>query len=313
MNSRQTHPFFKTKDKPLILGHRGVPIACQENTIAGFRKAVELGINGVELDVFLTADDKVVVFHDEDTERLTGETSDITQMTWENISKLRIQSKINMGERRVVDYGKQERIPLLEEVLDEFKDKLLINIEMKAYAPKWSRRHTGTEVAKIIRKTKAENSVVITSFDFFMLYYLEKEYPGLHSGFAYDDGMAGVLGDWFKWVPEIRSEFSKAPGNQNEQTFLNFVLEANLISTFIGSTVVDAETTLIDSETIAKFHERDMAVGAYTVFPLDTRTVKRSLEEKEELRLIQRLVTQKVDWIETDDPEKLKNVFEQSL
>jgi len=58
-------------------------------------KAVELGIDGVELDVFLTADDKVVVFHDEDTERLTGQKGDITKMTWDEISKLHIQSKID--------------------------------------------------------------------------------------------------------------------------------------------------------------------------------------------------------------------------
>lgn len=310
MNS--SHSFFRKKEKPLILGHRGVPISHQENTLSGFRKAVELGIDGVELDVFLTADDKAVVFHDEDIERLTGEKGKITEMTWDEISKRRIQSKIDMG-HNVVDYGTQERIPLLEEVLDAFKDKLMINIEMKAYAPKWSRRHTGTEVARIIRKTKAENSVIITSFDFFMLYYLEREYPGLHSGFAYDDGMGGDLGQWFKWVPEISSEFSKAPGNQNDQTFLNFILEANLIGRFVGSTVVDAEYMLLDSDTISKFHDLDMSIGAYTLFPIDTRTVKNPLNEDEELRLIQRLISQKVDWMETDDPEKLKNIVEQAM
>lgn len=188
--------------------------------------------------------------------------------------------------------------------------RLLMNIELKAYTPHWSRRHTGTETAKIIRKTKAENSVIVTSFDFFMLYALEKEYSGLNSGFAYDDNViTGNIGKWFEMVPEIASDFSKAPGNQNGQTFLNFLLEANTIGRVISSTVVDAEYTLFDSDTISKFHKRNMAVGAYTIFPLDTRSVKNTLSKDEELAMIQRLSEQGIDWFETDDPEKLKQAL----
>lgn len=64
--------FFQPKDVPLVLGHRGVPKLHQENSLSSFRKAVELGIDGVEFDVFKTKDDQLVVFHDEETERLTG-------------------------------------------------------------------------------------------------------------------------------------------------------------------------------------------------------------------------------------------------
>ncbi len=64
---------------------------------------------------------------------------------------------------------------LLSEAEAQYR-KFRLNIEMKAYAPKWSRRHTGTEVARVVRKTASEDSVVVTSFDFFMLYHPEKEY-----------------------------------------------------------------------------------------------------------------------------------------
>ncbi|OQX40211.1 MAG: hypothetical protein B0D91_00235 [Oceanospirillales bacterium LUC14_002_19_P2] len=63
------------------------------------------------------------------------------------MSQLRIQRRIDRGDGTVVEYPSEEQIPLLDEVLDECGDSLLINIEMKAYAPNWSRRHTGTEVA----------------------------------------------------------------------------------------------------------------------------------------------------------------------
>ena len=60
--------FQKETNLPLVLGHRGVPEEHQENTMAGFKRAIALGIDGVELDVFLTKDNKLVVFHDLDTE-----------------------------------------------------------------------------------------------------------------------------------------------------------------------------------------------------------------------------------------------------
>ncbi|WP_303906931.1 glycerophosphodiester phosphodiesterase [Thiohalomonas denitrificans] len=303
-----THPFFATKRHPFILGHRGVPLLHQENTRAGLRRAVELGIEGVEFDVFKTRDDRVVLFHDEDTERLTGVRGTISDMSWDEISRLRIPRRIDAGDGRVISYGREERIPLLEEILDEFSGKLLMNIEMKAYAPRWYRRHTGTEVARVIRRCGAANSVVVTSFDFFMLWYLEREFSGLHSGFAYDDGMLGEkAGEWFERIPEIRTDLSKAPGNQNGVSFLNFLLEANTVGRLIDSTLVDADYTLIDSDTVERFHARGMLVGAYTAFPLDTRFARYSDEEP--LEVVRRLTEQQVDWIETDDPEQLQDFF----
>lgn len=306
--SPKINHFFDDKRRPLILGHRGVPLLHQENTLAGLRKAVELGIDGVEFDVFKTRDDKIVVFHDEETERLTGVKGTITEMTWDEVSRLRIKKRIDMGEGRVVTYPSEERIPLLEEVLEEFKGKLLMNIEMKAYAPNWGRRHTGTETARIIHNCAAQNSVIVTSFDFFMLYCLEQEYPGLHSGFAYDDGMVdNAIGEWFQKIPEIATDFAKAPGNQNDISFLNFVLEANTVGEAIGSTLVDVEHSLIDTDTVDKFKAKNMLVGSYTVFPLDTRFVRNRDEDPHDV--VWRMMERRVDWLETDDPVRLLELY----
>ncbi len=127
--SHQISPFFADKQSPLILGHRGVPLLHQENTIAGFRRALELGIDGVEFNVFMTRDGKIVVFHDEETERLTGVKGRITEVTWDEVSRLRIH-KLDMGGGKLVTYPTEGRIPLLEEVLgvqgqaaDEHRDE----------------------------------------------------------------------------------------------------------------------------------------------------------------------------------------------
>ena len=287
--------FFNDKTRPLVLGHRGVPKLHQENTISGFKRAVEMGLDGVEFDVYLTKDNKCVIFHDENTESLTGIKGNISEMTFDEVSKLRISTSIDMGDGNIIKYDREERIPLLEEVLEEFKDNLLMDIELKAYYPKWSERHLGTEVARIVRKTGSENKIISTSFNFFMLYYLEKEYPDLHSGFAYDDDMIGILGKWTRL-------------KNLDVKFTNFLLESNLVGRLIKSTVIALEHTLIDSDTISKFHRKNMIVGTYTLYPLDTHAVRNKSADQEQI--LTKLISYGVDWIETDEPDKVMNLLD---
>lgn len=146
------------RTRPLVLGHRGVPKAAQENTIAALEAAVSLGIDGVEIDVMVTKDNVVVLFHDEDVGRLTGNkaSGSISEMSFEQVKNLRIAKTLDAtGTGKMVDFENDQPIPTLEEVLMKFPT-LKFNIEMKAYAPNWGRRHWGTEVAKVIRKCNAK-------------------------------------------------------------------------------------------------------------------------------------------------------------
>ena len=58
---------FHSKKKPLIIGHRGIPKVYQENTLEGFTNLVNLGADGFETDIYLTKDNKLVLFHDDNT------------------------------------------------------------------------------------------------------------------------------------------------------------------------------------------------------------------------------------------------------
>src|SRR5262245_46874079 len=88
------NPFLAPKLRPLVVGHRGVPLLHQETTLAGFRRAVALGIDAIELDVRLTRDCRAVVFHDANTERLTGIRRAIADMTWAEVARLRIAPEL---------------------------------------------------------------------------------------------------------------------------------------------------------------------------------------------------------------------------
>ncbi|MEM7103483.1 MAG: glycerophosphodiester phosphodiesterase family protein [Bacteroidota bacterium] len=266
--------------KPLILAHRGLVTAFQENTMASIKAALDSPhCHGAEFDVFLTKDKKVVLFHDENLKRLTGIDRNIHDMTWDDLKTITVLKDIEV-DGGLRHYPKEERIPLLSEVLEEVKGKeFFMDVELKAYSPKWSKRDTGTETAKIIRSLEMEDQLVCTSFDFFMLYTLEKEHPKINSGFAYDDDMP-ISAKW-----------------------LNKLMEFNLIGRFVNSNLSCVEYTLIDEDTVKKYHSRDMAIGTFTLFPL-TPSDKAHEKYEHYAREVKRLAALGVDWIETDDPEK---------
>ena len=71
-NWKPVYPLFYKNGKLIKIGHRGVPALAHENTIASFTKAVETGMNGIELDVQFSADKQLVVYHNWDIEYNSG-------------------------------------------------------------------------------------------------------------------------------------------------------------------------------------------------------------------------------------------------
>ncbi len=132
-----------------IYGHRGAPAEYPENTLAGFRRAVELGVEGIELDVHLSKDGVPVVLHDETVDRTTNGSGAVADMTVEELQAL--------------DAGDGERIPTLAEVLDLVGDAVLVDIEVKANA-------AGSAVLEEIKGR--DTRWVISSFDWDVLRYV---------------------------------------------------------------------------------------------------------------------------------------------
>jgi len=284
------HSFFQTfktdSSLPLILGHRGVPEEHPENTMAGFQRAIELGIDGVELDVFLTKDNKLVVFHDLDTERLTGVAGRITEMTWPEIQQLTIKQIINVGDK-TIDYGREEKIELLENVLEEVRGKLLVNIEIKAYGLDFGQRHTGTAVAHLIRRMGLASEVFVTSFNFWPLMWLERNHPEIESGFTY------------------------APTIVNNRA-LQWLMESSLVGKLVGSTLTNMSLNMFDDDTVEKVKSRGLAVGAWTVFSQDSKWLGETISPEQELTYIHSLTARGIDYFITDDPVRLQQVLNDS-
>jgi glycerophosphoryl diester phosphodiesterase len=108
----------------LNVGHRGASGLAPENTMSAFRKALELGVDMIELDVRITKDKRFVVIHDPTTKRTGTRNRKISRTTWQDLCT------IDVGRRFSKDF-KNERIPLLRDVIALVGNRALVNIELK--------------------------------------------------------------------------------------------------------------------------------------------------------------------------------------
>ncbi len=85
----------------LILGHRGARFTAPENSIDSFKNALQCGADGIELDVHLTSDNKLVVIHDSDLRRITGNKIPIRNLSLSEIKSLDISHLVKSGDLSV--------------------------------------------------------------------------------------------------------------------------------------------------------------------------------------------------------------------
>lgn len=105
--------------KILKIGHRGAKGHVAENTLESIQKAIDLGVDAIEIDVHLSQTGEVVVFHDFTLERLTEATGEVAMKSLEELKILKINGQFKM--------------PTLLEVLDVIDKKCLLNIELKGH------------------------------------------------------------------------------------------------------------------------------------------------------------------------------------
>jgi len=127
----------------LRIGHRSARAYVPENTLKSFKKALEIGVDAVELDVRKTKDNQLVVIHDADIKRTTNGEGLVSAFT--------------LMEIQGFDAGSGEKIPTLEEVLDFLDKKAKVFVELK---------ESGIEeqVLAIVKEKGLEKNVIITSF-----------------------------------------------------------------------------------------------------------------------------------------------------
>ncbi|MFM9825534.1 glycerophosphodiester phosphodiesterase [Flavobacterium sp.] len=103
--------------KILNIGHRGAKGFEPENTLISFERALEMGVDGIELDVHMSCDGAIIVIHDETIDRTTNGKGFVNALSLQELKRFRTE--------------KQQQIPTLIEVFDIVNRQCLINIELK--------------------------------------------------------------------------------------------------------------------------------------------------------------------------------------
>ncbi|MDE6426459.1 MAG: glycerophosphoryl diester phosphodiesterase membrane domain-containing protein [Ruminococcus sp.] len=155
--------------KTQITAHRGYSAVAPENTLPAFEEAVEIGADYIELDVQLTADGQLVVFHDKTIERTTDGTGELSQMTYRELQKFSAGKWFS-------DDGEFDdvKISLLSEVLECIGNDILLNIEIKNHGDV---RKTAEKTVEVIEEYGIERSCYVTSFSYTALKTVKKINP----------------------------------------------------------------------------------------------------------------------------------------
>lgn len=159
----------------VLVAHRGASGQAPENTIAAISRAVESGVAMIELDIQLTKDNDLVVFHDAILGRTTNGHGHI------NNTPTQVIRSLDAGSWFSPEF-QGEQIPLLDEALDVIENKLYLNCEIKPL-----QMHNAFDALLLdklvhtIRKRGLAPYIIFSSFDHNALHLIKNAVPEVHT------------------------------------------------------------------------------------------------------------------------------------
>lgn len=209
----------------LNIGHRGASADAPENTLPSFQKAVELGADGVELDVMFSRDREIVVIHDYAVDKTTDGTGKVKDLTLEELRQLDAGAWFSADHAGTV-------IPTLTEVIEALDEDVLINIEIKSE----SFLSDGIEkaVADIIARYDLYDRTLVSSFNPVSLIRIKRADSRISTGLIY--------------APDLPSFLSKG-----------------MLIPIAKPDALHPRSDMVDEEYVAKAHTKGYRINAWTV------------------------------------------------
>ena len=198
MISRKTNKqTFYPSDRTLIFGHRGAPTSITENTLPSFQKAITQGVDGLELDVRLSKDGQLIIFHDKNLKRLASQNQKVKELSFTELQTIKLQKTNSQKERAC--------IPLLSEIVPLLGHIKVLNIEIKSES-----LIDGEEMLKpiiqFLDKHKIDDRCIISSFNPLFLMRLRLKRPQTIIGFLYNRNKWLHGWDNMIWMLRIKPE-----------------------------------------------------------------------------------------------------------
>ncbi|MEW6301445.1 MAG: glycerophosphodiester phosphodiesterase family protein [Thermodesulfobacteriota bacterium] len=221
----------------IITAHRGAGSLEPENTLRAIQRAIDLGVDQIEVDARLTRDGRVILMHDPTVDRTTNGTGRVADLT--------------LAEIRRLDAGRGEPVPTLEEALAHARGKVVLQIELKG-------PHTAAAVVRAVAAAGMGDAVILTSFVHRRLREVRLRNPRISTGALWgrppDDAVqqaqrlgAQALHIWHEHIDHRLVAAAHAPGllvrawNANQEEEMRRLIELGVDA--IGS---DRPDVLLD-------------------------------------------------------------------
>ena len=242
---------FGRDDNMLIIGHRGACGYAPENTLSSFQKALDMGVDMIELDVFVCLTDELVVIHDEDVDRTTNGHGKVVDMNFQQLRRL------------IVDGD--EQIPTLDEVIQLVNRQVPINIELKGPG-------TAVPVTKLINSYLQQGwkstDFFVSSFDHAQVLEFKQLCPSVTTGVLFWNSWKNFLCEYFSgFMPDKVLQF--LCGN-DERKMVQIALQHK--ADFIGLDVASVTKQMVDCS-----HRSGFPVWVYTVNDKETADRLRAM------------------------------------
>lgn len=153
----ETLQAFVAANPLIVVAHRGSSGTAPENTFASLRQALDAGVQMIEIDVQVTGDGDVVVFHDETVARTTNSRGSVNGMSCADLQALDAGSWFDRA-------FAGERVPRLREALEFLRGKAYLNIEVKP--PRPGEQYV-ERIDRIVTITQAAGCIPYTLFSSF--------------------------------------------------------------------------------------------------------------------------------------------------
>lgn len=217
-----------------VIAHRGASGYYPENTVLAFKKALEIGVDGLELDVHKSKDGELIVIHDEDIQRTFSGKGQVLDKTLKDLKKYKCR---NFEFKNNIECT----IPTLREVIELIKDEnILINIEAKTDVIQYDLEN---DIIDLIEEYDIKDKILISSFNHKSIIKLKNIDDSINYGALY-------------W-----SEEDYYP----EDNIINY-------SKKIGVYSINVSNSLVNKEMVELAHRENMKVLVYTVnTPIEMR------------------------------------------
>jgi glycerophosphoryl diester phosphodiesterase len=241
------HPYFNPAGF-MVIAHRGGRSLGPENTLYTYRRAVDLGVDVLEIDVHLTHDNRLAVIHDKTVDRTTNGSGTVESLKLADLQKLDAAYRWSAdGENPFSLRGKGIKIPSLAEVFKEFP-RMRINIEIKDPKPA-----ALNSLCRTIKDHNMSQKVIIASFSAGAL----KKFRAICPAVATSAGASEAI--WFYSLQKVHMESAYTPNAQALQVPEKY-----------------GDQRIVNKRFIEAAHARNVRVQVWTINDIDS--MKRLLK-----------------------------------